>query len=84
MSQSQTQGSPDGTAASGPEIAELAEARAEASTPLANAPTAEATLADETSPATPGDASAASPIAPKGSLWRDRNFLAMWSGQAFS
>ena len=84
MSQSHTQGSPDGTAATGPEIAELAEARAEASAPLANAPTAGATLADETSPAAPGDASAASPIAPKGSLWRDRNFLTMWSGQAFS
>jgi len=58
----------------------LAEARAEASTPTSRAAADEAVEADQ-------DAAlaASSPApAPKGSLWRDRNFLTLWSGQALS
>jgi MFS family permease len=73
MSQSVPPGSPDNAS---PEI--LAEARAEASTLVSPASPADAVEADQ-------DASRESAIAaPKGSLWRDRNFLTMWSGQAFS
>lgn len=58
----------------------LAEARAEASTLTSRAGVDEAVEADQ-------DAAATSPApspAPKGSLWRDRNFMTLWSGQALS
>ncbi|HEY9306519.1 MAG TPA: MFS transporter [Microbacterium sp.] len=59
----------------------LAEARAEASTLTSRAGADEAVEADQ-------DAAAAAatpiPTAGKGSLWRDRNFLTLWSGQALS
>ena len=57
----------------------LAEARAEASTLTSRAGADEAVEADQ-------DAAAATPTpaAGKGSLWRDRNFLTLWSGQALS
>ncbi|WP_341995782.1 MFS transporter [Microbacterium sp. LWH7-1.2] len=57
----------------------LAEARAEASVPTSRASADEAVLADRDAvdPARPAPA-------PRGSLWRDRNFLTLWSGQALS
>lgn len=58
----------------------LAEARAEASSPSSPARADDAVEADQ-------DAAAATPSpapAPKGSLWRDRNFLTLWSGQTLS
>ncbi|WP_314503467.1 MFS transporter [uncultured Microbacterium sp.] len=58
----------------------LAEARAESSTPASRAGADDAVEADQD--LARGD-SAEQP-APSGSLWRDRNFLTMWSGQAFS
>ncbi|MET0296031.1 MAG: MFS transporter [Microbacterium sp.] len=54
----------------------LAEARAEASTPWSPASPADAVEADQGPP--PGA------TAPPGSLWRDANFLRMWSGQGLS
>lgn len=54
----------------------LAEARAEASTLTSRAGADEAIEADAAAPAVPPAA--------KGSLWRDRNFLTLWSGQALS
>lgn len=57
-----------------------AEARAEASTPVSRASAEGAVEADQDA-AAPAAARAA---APKGSLWRDRNFLTLWGGQAFS
>jgi len=66
---------PDGLA---PEA--LAEARAEASTLTSRAAADEAVEADQDAAA----AVAAPAPAPKGSLWRDRNFLTLWSGQALS
>jgi MFS family permease len=70
----------------------LAEARAEASTLTSRAGADEAVEADQdaaarpattttgaTAPATAGKGSAG-----KGSLWRDANFLTLWSGQALS
>src|SRR6478609_5341836 len=57
----------------------LAEAWAEASTLTSRAAADEAIEADQDA------AAGASPTpAPKGSLWRDRNFLTLWSGQALS
>lgn len=57
----------------------LAGARAEASTPESTVRVDDAVEADQdaASAATP-------PPAPKGSLWRDRNFLTLWSGQTFA
>lgn len=57
----------------------VAEARAEASTLTSRAGADEATEADQAAAS-----SAATAPAPKGSLWRDRNFLTLWSGQALS
>jgi MFS family permease len=54
----------------------LAEARVESSLPIAAGDAAEAVEADR--------APEAVAPAPKGSLWRDRNFLTMWSGQTLS
>ncbi|MDQ2699644.1 MAG: MFS transporter, partial [Actinomycetota bacterium] len=56
----------------------VAEARAEASTLTSRGGADEAIEADQAASST-----AATP-APKGSLWRDRNFLTLWSGQALS
>src|SRR5690242_3741476 len=57
----------------------LAEAQVEASTSSTRGGVDDAIEADQ-------DAAAADapPPAPKGSLWRDRNFLTLWSGQALS
>ena len=57
----------------------LAEARAEASVLTSRAGADEAVEADQDAAAT-----AAPAPAPKGSLWRDRNFMTLWSGQALS
>jgi MFS family permease len=57
-----------------------AEARAEASIPTSRGSADDAVEADQ---AVAGSADEPKP-APKGSLWRDRNFLTMWSGQALS
>jgi MFS family permease len=59
----------------------LAEARAEASTPMSRAGADEAIEAEQLR-----DAATAPPVtpAPKGSLWRDRNFLTLWGGQTLS
>jgi MFS family permease len=57
----------------------LAEARAESMTPDSRASAEDAVQADQDA-ATPAPAT----TAPKGSLWRDRNFVTMWSGQALS
>lgn len=54
----------------------LAEARAEASGPSSAARADAGVEADQAAP-TP-------PPGPVGSLWRDRNFLTLWSGQALS
>jgi MFS family permease len=66
----------------------LAEARAEAMTSVSRASADDAVEADQdAAAATAGSgepAGPATPAAPKGSLWRDRNFLTMWSGQALS
>lgn len=56
-----------------------AEARAEAPTPVSRASAESAVEADQDAAS-----AAARPAAPKGSLWRDRNFLTLWGGQAFS
>ena len=59
----------------------VAEARAESMTPRSPARAEDAAEADrENSP----EAEPAVTPAPKGSLWRDRNFLTMWSGQTLS
>ena len=58
----------------------LAEARAEASTPVSRASADDAVQADQDAAA--GGVSTST--ARKGSLWRDRNFLTLWSGQALS
>lgn len=63
-----------------PDAAVLAEARAEASSPVARAGADDAVEADRLDSA---DDATTTP-APKGSLWHDRNFLTMWSGQALS
>lgn len=57
----------------------VAEARAEASTLTSRASADDAVESDQ-------DAATAAPAtpAPKGTLWRDGNFLTMWSGQALS
>lgn len=68
--------SPESDAAPDVDPSVLAEARAEASTPLSTPDVADAVEADQ--PAS------RAPDAPKGSLWRDRNFLTLWSGQALS
>ncbi|MHC2998392.1 MFS transporter [Microbacterium sp. HJ5] len=67
----------------------LAEARAEASGTSAAARADAAADADQ--PDDPADANRpddrtlpSRPAAPVGSLWRDRNFLTLWSGQALS
>lgn len=57
----------------------LAEARAEASVLTSRAGADEAVEADQEAAA-----GVAPAPAPKGSLWRDRNFLTLWSGQALS
>ncbi|WP_349425563.1 MFS transporter [Microbacterium sp. LWS13-1.2] len=67
----------------------LAEARAEASTLTSRAGADEAVEADQDAAAaaatrTPAAATTPAPAAGKGSLWRDRNFLTLWSGQALS
>lgn len=67
-------GAPQGLAAEA-----LAEARAEASTPLASR--VDDAVESDQDAAAPAPAQ---PHHPKGSLWRDRNFLTMWTGQAFS
>ncbi|MGN6219495.1 MAG: MFS transporter [Microbacterium sp.] len=69
-------GAPQGLAAEA-----LAEARAEASGPLSSR-VDDAVEADQDA-AAPASTDA-QPHHPKGSLWRDRNFLTMWTGQAFS
>ena len=69
-------GQPHTAAAAEVTDAAVAEARVEASLPVSPGDAAEATEADRTPEATPP--------APKGSLWHDRNFLTMWSGQALS
>lgn len=58
----------------------LAEARAEASSPGSRVD--EAVEADQATDAATSPVDA--PPARKGSLWHDRNFLTLWSGQAFS
>ncbi|MBW9095720.1 MFS transporter [Microbacterium jejuense] len=58
----------------------LAEARAEASTAATRGGVDDAIEADQDAART----APAAPAAPKGSLWRDRNFLTLWSGQALS
>ncbi len=63
-------------AADGIDPAVLAEARAESSTPLSAPDAADAVEADQ--------GGGRAPEAPKGSLWRDRNFLTLWGGQALS
>jgi MFS family permease len=57
----------------------LAEARAEASVTTSRAGADDAVEADQAL-----SQRLEAPRASKGSLWRDRNFLTMWSGQAFS
>jgi len=57
----------------------LAEAQAEGGTPATRGGVDDAIEADQDAAA-----AAAVPPAPKGSLWRDRNFLTLWSGQALS
>jgi len=56
----------------------LAEARAESSLASSRAGVEDAVEADQELDRT------AAPPAPKGSLWRERNFLTFWTGQAFS
>ncbi|TQM18534.1 MFS transporter [Microbacterium kyungheense] len=78
MSQSDELRATDAAGELGPEA--LAEARAEATTLTSRAGADEAVQADQ-------DAATAGPAvtpAPKGSLWRDRNFMTLWSGQALS
>lgn len=55
----------------------LAEARAESSLHTSTSGADDAVEADQAASRQPAPAS-------KGSLWRDRNFLTMWTGQAFS
>ncbi|MDQ7877214.1 MFS transporter [Microbacterium sp. QXD-8] len=62
----------------------LAEARAEASTLTSRAGADEAVEADQDAATADAAAAAPTPTAGKGSLWRDRNFLTLWSGQALS
>ena len=63
----------------------LAEARAEASVLTSRAGVDEAVEADQNAAVTAAPAAAPGPApAPKGSLWRDRNFVTLWSGQALS
>jgi MFS family permease len=59
----------------------LAEARAEASFPTSRGSADDAVEADQLDATAPA---AGAPAAAKGSLWRDRNFLTIWSGQALS
>ncbi|MGU3646027.1 MFS transporter [Microbacterium sp. C23T] len=65
--------------AEGVDDAVLAEARAEASTLTSRAAADEAIEADQDAAA-----GASATPAPKGSLWRDHNFMTLWSGQALS
>jgi MFS family permease len=58
----------------------LAEARAEASIVTSRASAEDAVEADQDLAAGAPE----EPAAPKGSLWRDRNFMTFWAGQAFS
>ncbi|WP_404429760.1 MFS transporter [Microbacterium lacus] len=60
----------------------VAEARAESSTPASTVRVDDAIEADQDA----ASAAVASPStpAPKGSLWRDRNFLTLWGGQTFA
>ncbi|GAA1976071.1 MFS transporter [Microbacterium pumilum] len=73
--------SDEGSSEAALEESVLAEARAEARTPLSSTHAEDAAEADRAI-----DSAAAPAVvpAPKGSLWRDRNFLTMWSGQALS
>lgn len=61
----------------------LAEARAEASFPTSRGSADDAVEADQDL-AAQASGTPAEPRAPKGSLWRDRNFTTMWTGQALS
>ncbi len=58
----------------------VAEARAESTTASTASRIEDSAEADRATHA----ATLEAPHAPKGSLWRDRNFLTMWSGQALS
>lgn len=60
-------------------VADVAEARAEASFPGQQPSIDDAVEADQD--LARGDAA---PSEPRGSLWRDRNFLTLWGGQTFS
>lgn len=64
----------------------LAEARAEAAPPRPEMPAADEVVTDEPAVARGQDAAATAPTAGprKRSLWRDANFLTLWSGQALS
>ena len=63
----------------------VAEARAESSAPGRGPSTDDAVEADQDLARDAGEADLASaPPEPKGSLWRDGNFLTMWGGQTFS
>ncbi len=53
----------------------VAAARAESPSGMSRADAGDAVEADQGAPPAPG---------PRGSLWRDRNFLTMWGGQALS
>ncbi|WP_137846435.1 MFS transporter [Microbacterium sp. 2FI] len=75
MSQSPEDGYDDGI---------LAEARAEASIPTSRAGVDEAVEADQDAARNVERSAEPATPSPKGSLWRDRNFLTMWSGQALS
>ncbi|TDN91186.1 MFS transporter [Microbacterium sp. BK668] len=87
MSQSPRDAGAHGRVASGadsPSAGEvLAEARAEASIPTSRGSADDAVEADQDLERRTAGAPAAT-SAPKGSLWHDRNFLTMWSGQALS
>lgn len=68
-----------------PSPAESAEARAEASGALADLDAAADAVDADAAAGTALDALPASAIAaPRGSLWRDANFLTMWAGQSLS
>lgn len=60
---------------------QVAEARAETSYPGQHPSVEDAIEVDQN---LARDDRAAEPAAPKGSLWRDRNFLTLWGGQTFS
>lgn len=77
---SQSAGDDDSPRASSTDPEVLAEARAEAHLTTSQASVDDAVEADQDAAGARGGA----PPAPRGSLWRDRNFLTMWSGQALS